>query len=100
MTRKHKRVSCEACRCEVLQVNGEEPNEKQAYKGDIENISKGGFKFVTRKQYQLDDRICVRLYFADGRSHETLGRICYCNDDEKGGYAYGFSIISGFYSLA
>ena len=100
MTRKHKRISGEDCRFEVLKVNGEEPGSEQVFDGDIENICKGGFKFITSQKYQLDDRIIVRLHFADGRSHETLGRICYCNDDEQGRYAYGFSVISGFYSLA
>ena len=99
MTRKHKRMSCVNCRFEVLKVNGEEPASGQMLDGDIENISKGGFKFITSQEYKLDDRIIVRLHFADGRSHETLGRICYCNDSEQGRYAYGFSIISGFYSL-
>lgn len=95
--RKHVRKPCPACRCEILLVNGKEPDQSQQYEGDIENICKGGFRFITPKRFELDDRIKARIYFTDGRSQESLGRICYCNEDEaNGGYAYGFSIITGF----
>ena len=95
--RKDIRQPCKACRCEILLVNGEKPDLSQQYEGDIENISKGGFRFVTSKRFELEDRIKARVIFTDGRSQETLGRICYCNEDEeKGNYAYGFSILNGF----
>lgn len=95
--RKHSRLSCQACRCEILQVNGLKPDRSQYYSGDIENICKGGFRFVTSKRFELEDRIKAMLTFHDGYSQETFGRICYCNEDEtSGGYAYGFSIIDGF----
>ena len=95
--RKDIRQPCKACRCEILLVNGKEPDQSQYYEGDIENISKGGFRFVTSKRFELEDRIKAKITFTDGRSQETVGRICYCNEDEKNGdYAYGFSIINGF----
>jgi len=96
-TRKHLRLSCQACRFEILQVNGRKPDQSQSYAGDIENIGKGGFRFVTSRRFELEDRIKAMLIFPDGYSHETFGRICYCNEDKNGGgYAYGFSIIDGF----
>lgn len=96
-SRKYVRQPCEACRCEILSVNGKEPDQSQQYEGDIENISKGGFRFVTPKRFELEDRIMARVFFTDGRSQESFGRICYCNEDEANGqYAYGFSIITGF----
>ena len=96
-TRRDIRQPCQACRCEILQVNGKEPDQSQQYEGDIENISRGGFRFVTSKRFELEDRIKARIIFTDGRTQESLGRICYCNEDEEnGGFAYGFSILNGF----
>ena len=95
--RKDIRQACKACRCEILQVNGREPDQSQLYEGNIENISKGGFRFVTSMRFELEDRIKAKIIFTDGRSQESLGRICYCNEDEKNGdFAYGFSILNGF----
>ena len=95
--RKELRQACKTCRCEILQVNGKAPDQSQQYEGNIENISKGGFRFVTSKRFELEDRIKARIIFADGRSLESLGRICYCNEDgEAGNFAYGFSILNGF----
>ena len=52
---------------------------------------------VAHQVQALEDRIKARIIYTDGRSQETIGRICYCNEDEaSGGYAYGFSIITGF----
>ena len=96
-TRKDVRRACKACCCEILQVNGREPDQSQLYEGNIENISKGGFRFVTSMRFELEDRIKAKIIFTDGRSQESLGRICYCNEDEKNGdFAYGFSILNGF----
>jgi len=96
-TREDIRLPCKACRYEMLLVNGEEPDQSQQYQGVIENISKGGFRFVTSQRFELEDRITAKIIFTDGRSQEAFGRICYCNEDEENGdYAYGFSIINGF----
>ncbi len=97
--RKHTRKPCQACRCQILQVNGKEPDQSQQNDVTIENISKGGFRFITSIRYELEDRIKAIVYFEDGRAEETTGRICYCNPVEDDDFAYGFSIISGFYSL-
>lgn len=96
-SRKDLRQKCHTCRCEILQVNGEQPDQSQQYEGTVENISKGGFRFVTSKRFELDDRVKARIIFNDGKTHETLGRICYCNEDENAGcFAYGFSVLNGF----
>jgi hypothetical protein len=96
-TRKDTRLLCKACRYEILSVNGKEPDQSQQDQGIIENICKGGFRFITSKRFELEDRITAKIIFTDGRSLETFGRICYCNEDEENGdYAYGFSIITGF----
>ena len=96
--RKDIRLPCGACRYEILLVNGEEPDQSQQYQGIIENICKGGFRFVTSRRLELEDRITAKIIFTDGRSQVTFGRICYCNEDEdNGNYAYGFSIINGFF---
>ena len=96
-SRKDIRQPCKACRCEILLVNGEKPGQSQQYQGSIENISKGGFRFVTSMRFELEDRIKAMIIFTDGRTQETMGSICYCNEDEKNrDYAYGFSIINGF----
>jgi hypothetical protein len=95
--RKHLRQPCQALRCEILSVNGKQPEPIQQYAGSIENISKGGFRFVTSKRFELEDRIKARIIYTDGRSQETIGRICYCNEEQDSDeYAYGFSILNGF----
>jgi len=95
--RKHIRRACQACHCEIHQINGEEPDQSQKHIGRIDNISKGGFRFLTSRRFELEDRIEAVIFFSDGISQKTLGRICYCNEDEdSGGFAYGFSIINGF----
>jgi len=67
----------------------------------IENISKGGFRFVTDLQLVIEDRLQVILRFPDGRTKEVLGRVCYCDTvKDSGKTAYGFSVIDGFYTLA
>lgn len=97
--RKFTRHECDLCRCRILQVNGVSPAASQAYDGGLRDIGKGGFCFVTSIGFELEDRLLARLQFADGSSHETLGRICYCNEEADDVFAYGFSILQGFYSL-
>jgi len=96
-TRTDIRLPCKACRYEILSVNGDEPDQSLQRQGIIENISKGGLRFATSRRFELEDRITAKIILNDGRSQETFGRICYCNEDrENGGYTYGFSIITGF----
>ena len=95
--RKHLRKSCKACHYEILKVNGTAPDQPDRHQGKIENISKGGFRFITDIRYELEDRLKAKIYFPDGYAQETTGRICYCNEVLNGtGFAYGFSIIDGF----
>ncbi|MGD8803621.1 MAG: hypothetical protein PVG12_10585, partial [Gammaproteobacteria bacterium] len=65
-TRKDLRQPCKALRCEILSVNGKRPEPTQQYAGIIENISKGGFRFVTSKRFELEDRIKALIIYTDG----------------------------------
>lgn len=85
---------------QILIINGEAKEDLSQRSFYVENISRGGFRFISDIDFEIDDRLRVLLSFPDGRTHEVLGRVCYC-DEEKNeeGYAYGFSVIDGFYSL-
>lgn len=85
---------------QILTIDGkaqEELSQKSIY---IENISRGGFRFVAELELHVDARIKVLLRFPDERTQEVLGRVCYSvksEDDDTA--AYGFSVIDGFYTL-
>lgn len=87
---------------QILTIDGvvrQELAQKSFY---IENISRGGFRFIAMIDLEIDSRMQVLLRFPDGRTQEVLGRICYCDttfSGEDDGYAYGFSVLDGFYSL-
>jgi hypothetical protein len=84
---------------QVLNKNGEAQHhlaEKFFY---IENIRKGGFRFLSEEKFELEDRVQVRLRFPDDRTQQVLGRICYSEEVEGDKTAYIFSVIEGFYSL-
>ena len=99
MKRSHKRLSAEGYNIQILIVDGEVQNQISQKLFFIENIGKGGFRFISDIAFKLEDRVQVLLRFPDGFSQEVLGRICYVDvvDDKK--TAYGFSVIEGFYSL-
>jgi len=84
---------------QVLIVNGEVQNFVSQKSFYVENISKGGFRFISDMSFELEDRVQVLLRFPDNRSQEVLGRICYSEERDNNEIAYGFSIIEGFYSL-
>ena len=87
--------------CVQINVINNEAQEDLSHKSFyIKNISRGGFCFIADIELEIDDRIKVLLRFPDEHAQEVLGRICYCNDLDNGdGYAYGFSVLDGFYSL-
>jgi len=97
MVRKQDRASADGYRIEILIVNGiaSEQAQKSYY---IENIGKGGFRFISDVSFELEDRVQALLRFPDGYSQEVTGRICYSDTDNDGQQAYGFSVISGFYT--
>lgn len=96
MTRQFERVPGSEYSINLLTINGNSPDKQPIL--DIENIGKGGFRFSSDCELQLEDRLQVILKFPDGREQEVLGRICY-SDDEDSLFRYGFSVLSGFYSL-
>ena len=85
------------CFIQVLNKNGEAQNHLAEKYFHIEHICKGGFRFLTKERFELEDRIQVQLRFPDEHTQAVLGRICYSDaiDDRT---AYGFSVIDGFYS--
>lgn len=88
----------EQCFLQVLNKNGEAQNHLAENSFHIEHICKGGFRFLTKEKFELEDRVHVQLRFPDKHTQQVLGRICYSDmiDDER--TAYGFSVLNGFYS--
>ena len=99
MTRNQERASVEGYCVQVLIINGEVQNNLSHKSFYIENIGKGGFRFISEVNFELEDRVQVLLRFPDDHTQEVLGRICYSDSLDDGTMAYGFSVIDGFYSL-
>lgn len=99
MKRNQERGAAEGHCIQVLIINGEVQNHLSHKSFYIENIGKGGFRFISDVNFELEDRVQVLLRFPDDHSQEVLGRICYSDSLDDGTMAYGFSVIDGFYSL-
>jgi hypothetical protein len=84
---------------QVLNKNGEVQSHLAEKSFHIENIRKGGFRFLSDEKFELEDRVQVRLRFPDDRTQQVLGRICYSEKIDGDKTAYIFSVIDGFYSL-
>jgi len=101
MARNQERSSADGYCIQILIVNGEVQNNLSHKSFYIENIGKGGFRFISDVMFELEDRVQVLLRFPDDHSQEVLGRICYSEETlDKNTMAYGFSVIDGFYTLA
>lgn len=99
MTRNQERATAEGYCIQVLIINGEIQNNLSQKSFYIENIGKGGFRFISEVEFNLEDRVQVLLRFPDDHSQEVLGRICYSESLDDAKTAYGFSVLDGFYSL-
>ncbi len=99
MTKNRDRSAAEGYCIQVLIINGEVQNRLSQKSFYIENIGKGGFRFISEIGFELEDRVQVLLRFPDDRTQEVLGRICYSDKVDDDLMAYGFSVIDGFYSL-
>ena len=104
MIRKYVRQSGQGYSVQVTQINGVVKEELSNQSIALDNISKGGFRFTTSIDFELEDRIHVILSFPDKSTKEVLGRICYSevietNESSTTYKAYGFSILNGFYDL-
>ncbi len=99
MKRDQERGTAEGYCIQVLIVNGEVQNHLSHKSFYIENIGKGGFRFISEVKFELEDRVQVLLRFPDDHTQEVLGRICYSDSIDDDSMAYGFSVIDGFYSL-
>lgn len=91
--------SAEGCYFQVLMINGEMRDGLSQKPFYLENICKGGFRFITEDNFELEDRMQVMLCFPNAYAQQVLGRICYCDEVDDIRTAYGFSVIDGFYSL-
>ena len=100
MLREDSRNPGEGYCMQILVTNGEAREDLSQKSYYIENISKGGFRFISDTVFEIDDKLQVLLRFPDGRTQKVLGRICYCDEKKRpDGYGYGFSVLEGFYSL-
>ncbi|MBE9560137.1 MAG: PilZ domain-containing protein [Proteobacteria bacterium] len=99
MKRNQERGAAEGYCIQVLIINGEVQNHLSHKSFYIENIGKGGFRFISDVNFELEDRVQVLLRFPDDHTQEVLGRICYSDSLDDDTKAYGFSVIDGFYSL-
>lgn len=99
MTQNHKlKLADEYC-IRVLAINGVTQDHRSQNFFHIEDICKGGFRFYSKVEFEIEDRLLVLLHFPDGQSQQVLGRICYCDAINDDNTVYGFSVIDGFYSL-
>ena len=99
MKRSQERSAAEGYCIQILAVNEKVSSHLSDRSYYIENIGKGGFRFVTDAVFKLEDRVQVLLSFPDGYSQEVLGRICYSDEVGEKRTAFGFSVLDGFYSL-
>ena len=99
MTRDQERASADGYCIQVLIINGEVQGQLSHKSFYIENIGKGGFRFISDFDFSLEDRVQVLLRFPNGYSQEVLGRICYSERLDNGQFAFGYSVMEGFYSL-
>jgi len=100
MPRNQERASADGYCIQILIVNGEVQNDLSHKSFYVENIGKGGFRFISDVMFELEDRVQVLLRFPDDHSQEVLGRICYSEETlDDSTMAYGFSVIDGFYTL-
>jgi len=105
MNRRHTRFSGEGYNIQIKEINGEVLEQLSDMTIDIDDICKGGFRFTTSINLELEDRVLVLLHFPDGSLKEVLGRICYrhdadADDGSDKSCGYGFSVLGGFYNLA
>ena len=84
---------------QLLIINGEKQDHLSHNYLPVEEICKGGFRFYSNVDLELEDRLLVQLRFPDERSQQVLGRICYSDAIDDDINVYGFSVIDGFYSL-
>ena len=99
MNRNQERASADGYCIQVLIVNGDVQTQLSQKSFYIENIGKGGFRFLADVNFELEDRVQVLLRFPNGYSQEVLGRICYKEKAPGNRKAYGYSVMEGFYTL-
>lgn len=99
MKRNQERSSADGYCIQILMINSDIQNHIAEQSYYIENIGKGGFRFISDLKLELEDRLAVVLHFPDQHVQQVRGRICYSEQVDAQFTAYGFSVIDGFYSL-
>jgi hypothetical protein len=100
MTIRTRKISpAEEYFIQVLFINGTKQSHLSQQYFYVEEIVKGGFRFFSNIELELEDRVLARLCLPEGHTQDVLGRICYSKTIDAHTTAYGFSIIDGFYSL-
>lgn len=103
MDRKDKRHSGEAYNVQFIEINGGNCDGLTIKLINLDNISRGGFRFTSSDNFEIEDRVKVLLNFPDATVKDVFGRICYSEsvvlDDGSKSNAYGFSILNGFYEM-
>ncbi len=68
----------------------------------IINISRGGLRFCSHDEFEINERVQVIVHMANGEIHHAMGRICYCQDKEQEtehGSCCGVSFLDHFLEM-
>lgn len=67
----------------------------------VYNISRGGLRFSSEVNFEIQERLYVRVHLPNNSDHTALGRICYCEPDgqNKVGMYYGISFMDNFLDM-
>ena len=80
-----------------LKRQAAESNNPQQAKYPVNNISRGGLRFSSHENYDVDERIELTIYLSNGHVHNINGRICYChNANNENGHDYGISFLDSY----
>ena len=102
MIRKENRKLIQGAFLEVHRSNNRvETSDHSKYA--IENISRGGLRFLSPDQYSVDERIEIILHLNNGEKHSLMARICYRDEPRtasNGSCCYGVSFLDHFLEIA
>ena len=103
MIRRENRQSIQGA---FLDIHRQNPGTMNDYdiltRYPIENISRGGLRFLCHDQFNIDERIQITVHMANGETHSARARICYCdlNNTHNGDCHYGVSFLDNFLEMA
>lgn len=86
-----------------LILHREDPDaEHDRHEYPIQNISRGGLRFSSYDNYEIDERIEISVYNEHKELHHAHARICYClteNDNDEL-FFYGVSFLDRFVDMS